>query len=179
MTDAPVKDSVLYSPPTKTERWHRAKKITGLALSVLGGIFVVWLVWPGLTSTPSLSPDYLAMVAGLFIAFVALGFLAVVIWNERLTRIEHGRITLPFPIKKQRGTRTRYVHLEEIAEVELTVNSNVRRGAELTLLDGTRLFLPQTAFGDGGQKILEKLAHYVKGRSSGNSSRVSSRAHAD
>ena len=137
-----------------------------MAFGLAGG-FVIWYVWPGITGPPAiLDPGYWAFLAGLFLALVALGFLVVVTWNERLPGIQNGIMALPFPIQRTDRSRTRQIRIDEIATVELTTNSIGRTGAEIKLVDRTRLFLPYAVFGDTGRDILEALAAQVSQRSS-------------
>lgn len=69
---------------------------------------MVGLAWPGFTRSPvPLDPGYWAFVAGLVLAFAALGFLVVVTWNERLPAIRKGVIALPFPIRRTDRSRTK------------------------------------------------------------------------
>jgi len=165
MKDAIVGEGVRHSPPAKIVRRYLAKKVISLLLCFSGGVFLLWYVWPGVTSPPSLDFDYLTMFAAVLVGFGALTFLVVIVWNERLAHIEDGRLIWPFPFRKRSGGRTRYILLEEIVEAELTADSNSRQGAGLTLRDGTRLFLPQKVFGVEQSDLLEMLTHYVKKRS--------------
>ena len=165
MADTIVGEAVQYNPLAKIVRRYLAKRIISLLLCFVVGVFFLWYVWPGVTSQPSLDIEYLTMVAAVLIGFGALTFLIVIVWNERLARIEDGRLIWPFPFRKKVGGRTRYVLLEEIVEAELTINSSAHRGAELTLRDGTRLFLPQTVFGVEQSNLIEVLTRNVKKRS--------------
>ncbi len=103
---------------------------------------------------------------GLTLAFAAVGFLVVVTWHERLPRIHDGVMELPFPIQRTNRSRTKRIRIDEIASVELTRNSMGLPGAELILLDRTRLFLPNTIFGIAWKQTLEALAAHVSQRSS-------------
>jgi hypothetical protein len=144
-----------------------AKK--GLSLLGFGlmSAFVVWYAWPGLTGPPvPLDPGYWTFLAGLFLATVAIIFLVVVTWFERLPRIHDGLMELPFPIQRTNLSRTRRIRLNEIASVELTINSIGLPGAELFLLDRTRLFLPNKILGIEWKPTLEALAAYVSQRAS-------------
>jgi len=168
-------EEIRYSPPVQVERLYVAKKVISLLLCGLGGVFFLWYVWDGVTSPPSLDFDYITMIGIVFMGFVALGFLIVIIWNERLARIEDGRLTWPFPFMRESGARTRYIALGEIADAELTADSSGRRGAALTLRDGTRLFLPRAVFGVDYSELLQVLARHAKGRSFQGSSEVPER----
>jgi len=156
-----------YRPPSGVVTKHRAKKASALLLYVGIGALILWVVGPGLASERSPGLDYWTTVAAVVAAFVVLVFLFIVAWNENLAGIDHGVVTLPFPIRKKAGSRTRRIRVEEIKEVELKVNSIGRRGAELKLEDGTRLFLPHTVFGELGTEILESLERHVRSRSGG------------
>ena len=153
-----------YRPPEKVAWRYRAKKILESLLYLGTGIFVLWLVGPGLVNERSPGTEYWATIAAVGAALVIIVFLFVVTWNERLVRIENGRITWPFPFRKKTGVRTRYVLLSEIADAELGASLSGRRVAELTLLDGTRLVLPDRVFGEEGAEVLEALERHVKGR---------------
>ncbi len=166
MSDGSV-DVISYRPTPRAALRYRAKKVSALLLYVGMGVFILWLVGPGLASERSPNLDYWTTLAAVAGAFVVLVFLFVITWNENLARIDRGVITLPFPIRRKAGSRVGRIHIEEIAKIELTVNSIGRRGAELTLQDDTRLFLPHTVFGERGPKILEALEDHVKRRSIG------------
>src|SRR3972149_3766805 len=137
MKDAIVGEGVRHSPPAKIVRRYLAKKVISLLLCFSGGVFFLWYVWPGVTSPPSLDFDYLTMFAVVLMGFGALTFLVVIVWNERLARIEDGRLIWPFPFRKRSGGRTRYILLGEIVEAELTVDSNQRQGAGVTPREGS------------------------------------------
>lgn len=149
-----------------------AKKVVSLLLCFLGGALFLWYVWPGVTSPPSFDLDYFTMVSAVILGFGALAFLVLIVSNERLARIEHGRLVWPFPFIKKSGGRTRYVVLEEITKAELTVDSRAHRGARLILSDGTQMFLPQTALGVDQSDLLEALMRYL-GKSPARSSGAS------
>ncbi|MGH9426640.1 MAG: hypothetical protein ACRD2L_10125, partial [Terriglobia bacterium] len=149
-------EGVHYMPTFAERRKYLLKK--GLSLLGLGLIsgFVIWLFWPGITGPPALLDlGYWTFLVSLFLAFVALGFLVVVTWNERLPRIADGNVALPFPIRRTNRLRTGQIRIEEMVSVELTTNSIGRAGAEIRLRDGTRLFLPNSVFGNSGKDILE------------------------
>lgn len=165
MSDATVDQEKQHRIPIQIERRYRVKKALSLLLCILGGAFFLWYVWPGITSPPALSLDYLIMILVIAMGFAALGFLVVVTWNERLARLENSRLTWPFPFLKKDGTRTRYVLLEEISEANLATDNLGRREAEFTLRDGTRLRLPQSVFGKNGAEVLDGLVRHIKGRS--------------
>src|SRR3972149_11512562 len=99
-------EGIQYTPTPRARRKYLIKK--GLSLLAFGliGVFVTWLAWPGITGAPvPLDPGYWTFVAGLLLAFAALGFLVLVTWNERLPGIHDGIVDLPFPI--QRTDRSR------------------------------------------------------------------------
>jgi hypothetical protein len=154
-----------YRPTSAAALKHRAKKASALLLYVGIGALILLVVGPGLASERSPGLDYWTTLAAVVAALVLLVFLFVITWNEHLAHIDDGMVTLPFPIRREAGSRTRRIRIEEITEVELTVNSIGRRGAELRLQDGTRLFLPHSVFGEQRSKILEALERHVKGRS--------------
>jgi hypothetical protein len=160
-------ETVEYTPSPQAMRKHVAKKILSLlGFGVMSG-FVVWYAWPGITGPPApLDPGYWTFLAGLFLAAVAILFLVVVTWLERLPRIHDGVMELPFPIQRTNRSRTSRIRIDEIASVELTTNSIGLPGAELILLDRTRVFLPNTIFGITWTKTLEALATYVNQRPS-------------
>lgn len=147
-----------YRPPSRTVVVHRAKKVCALLVYPATGAFILWLVGPGLVANLSFDLESITTIVALAAAFVVLGFLIVVTWNERLPQIEGDEMMLPFPIRRKAGSRTRRIRLGEIAEAELTVNSIGRRGARLTLADGTQLFLPEAVFGEQGREVLDAIA---------------------
>lgn len=165
-------DGVRYGPPDRIARRYVIKKFAALLSLAATGLFFAWYVWPGITSAPTLTWDYVIMLVSVFLGLVALLFLVVVTWNERLARIEDGRLTWPFPFRRESGVRTRYIDLTEIVRAELTVGSGGRKVANLTLRDGTQLSLPQTVAGVDYSVLLQVLTDYVKGRTaqSGNES---------
>lgn len=166
MSDASL-DAMSYRPTPRAALRYRAKKVSTLLLYVGMGVLILWLVGPGLASERLPNLDYWTTLAAVAGAFVVLVFLFVITWNEHLARIDRGVIMLPFPIRRKAGSRTGRIRIDEIATIEITVNSIGRRGAELILQDDTRLFLPHTAFGERGLNILEALEHHVKRRSVG------------
>src|SRR5713226_5553257 len=114
-------EAIEYAPPPQAIRKHVVKK--GLSLLGFGlmSAFVVWYAWPGITGPPApLDPGYWTFLAGLFLATVAIIFLVVVTWLERLPRIHDGWMELPFPIQRTNLSRTRRIRIDETASVELT-----------------------------------------------------------
>lgn len=160
-------EPIQYTPTTRARRRHFVKKVLSfLGFGLMGG-FAIWYAWPGIAGSPApLDPGYWTFLAGLFLAAVAILFLVVVTWNERLPRIRDGVMELPFPVQRTNRSRTIRIRLDEIASVELTTNSIGLPGAEIFLRDRTRLFLPDRVFGDAGRKVLEVLATHVSQRSS-------------
>lgn len=166
MTQEVRPETVEYAPSRQAMRKHLVKK--GLSLIGFGLMsgFVVWYAWPGITGPPApLDPGYWAFLAGLFLAAVAILFLVVVTWLERLPRIHDGLMELPFPIERTNRSRTRRIRIDEIESVELTINSIGLPGAELILFDRTRLFLPNKILGLTWTQTLEALATHVSQRS--------------
>jgi len=157
-------EAISYRPTWQARVRHKAKKTFALLVYAGMGVFVVWLVGPSLASDPSPSLEYMAAWLVVVAAFIVLGFLFVVTWNERLACIEDGRLTWPFPFRKESGIRTRYIALEEIASAELATGTAGRRGADLTLRDGTQMFLPQKVSGVDYSDLLQVLVQYVKER---------------
>jgi len=165
MTDATAADDMQYIPSARVQRRYTVKKTLELLAYASTGLFMVWYGWPAITGAPSLDLEYLMAVVALLVVFVGLGFVFVVTWNQRLPRIENGRMTWPFPFMRESGVRTRYIALDEITDAELVSGPANRRGADLTLRDGTRLFLPETVFGVDYSELLQILVRYVRERS--------------
>lgn len=161
MTEASELEPPRYSPPARVQRRYVLKKALAFLAYVCTAMFVVWLFWPGLTSAPALSTDYLTMMAALFMIAVGLALLVVITWNERLVLIEDGRMTWPFPYRRSSGKRTRYVPLDEIAEARRVASPDARRGLELVLRDGTQMFLPQSVLRDNNSDVLDRIVHYA------------------
>jgi len=160
-------ETIEYAPSPESMRNHLVKK--GLSLLGFGlmSAFIVWFAWPGITGPPApFDPGYWTFLTGLFLATVALGFLVVVTWHERLPTIHDGVMELPFPIQRTNRSRTKRLRIDEIASIELTTNSIGLAGAELILLDRTRLFLPNTILGVPWKQTLEALAAHVNQSSS-------------
>jgi len=165
MTDATAADDMQYIPSSRVQRRYTVKKTLELLAYASTGLFMVWYVWPGITRAPAFDFDYAITLASILLGSIALVFLVVVTWNERLARIDGGRLTWPFPFRRETGVRTRYIALDEIADAELVAGPANRRGADLTLRDGTRLFLPETVFGVDYSELLQILVRYVRERS--------------
>ena len=101
------------------------------------------------------------MVAALILVIVGLVLLVVLTLNERLVRIEDGRITWPFPYIRMDGRRTRYVSLDEINETRYVRHPDGRRGLKLVLGDGIQMFLPQSTLGGDSSDVLDRIVRYA------------------
>src|SRR5437870_11838836 len=71
-----------------------------------------------------------------------------------------------FLVQGTDGSRTKRLRVDEIASIERGANSIGLAGAELVLLDRTRLFLPNTILGIPWKQTLEALAAHVNQSSS-------------
>ena len=134
-------------------RWRHWKWHLPEVMLYGAGLVVVLAVFGGSAlASPFLSVDQVVgfVITGVFVGTL-LFLMELSLWRG-LVSIRNGAMDLPFPLRKTDRTVTRTVPLAEIVDIDPSWE-----GLDIHLDDGTRFFLPRSAFGTGGAQILERL----------------------
>jgi hypothetical protein len=145
-----------YEPtPWEVERGRIARAFSVLFLSVAEvaaiwglGLYLVNHSW----DVGSAFVAFLLVVISVSVILLGRRFVA-----ERATRIVNGAMRLPFPVKTRRG-RVREIPLGSIEDVTPKSVPGMPHGIFVQLQDGSRFYLPSSAFGNGGMRVLESLS---------------------
>lgn len=155
---SPTSVNVEHGGKRSFETRHRIRKLALGGFLVGVAIVIVASLAPGLVAGLSLEPLFLLTLGAFLLVVGGLVEIAVDVSGERVTLIEEGFLQLAYRIRKVNGTRTRRVAMSEITGVVPIISESGRKGAMISLSDGTRFFLSQSSFGPGGQAVLEELS---------------------